>query len=133
MRKTPGSAPSHTPPNKGNLPIMTLNRHDLALRIRFRFFFAGTLCAFLWFSLISTIAVARNDPNPSLTRAELESGVPAECRTAFARRLALISIHANDPLLEDNLEFANYCGNAIVSEYRRQTRETADSTKPDAR
>ncbi|MBX2880981.1 MAG: hypothetical protein KTR32_13650, partial [Granulosicoccus sp.] len=51
---------------------------------------------------VASTAHAKDDPNPLLQTATLSQDLPEECKTELAQRLALISIHANDPEMEDN-------------------------------
>lgn len=69
----------------------------------------------------STLIFAIDDPNPPFRPVELRRNSPSECKTELAQQLALISIHANDPLLENNRDLANRCGAFLVSEYEQLT------------
>ncbi|MBX2882440.1 MAG: beta-propeller fold lactonase family protein [Granulosicoccus sp.] len=81
------------------------------------------------FTLISLLlpvyGLAKSDPNPAIDPATLADFSADECKSELATRLALISIHAGDPLLENNLELANRCGNQMVEVYKQLTESTS--------
>jgi len=54
--------------------------------------------------------------------------LPAECRTPLARELALISVHADDPLMEENFELANFCGAQAIVAIRTLEEQSAATT-----
>ncbi len=91
---------------------------------------ASTIClsSVIGTILTANLAIAKDDPNPVFQLDTLRQNIASECKSEFARQLALISIHANDQLLEDNLEFANFCGNEMVKQYELLT-QSNDQTQ----
>lgn len=72
----------------------------------------------------STSLSARSDPNPPFTFSNLENDLPEECRSALVRRMALISLHEDDPIRENNKALANRCGAAMVRAYERAVEQS---------
>lgn len=76
---------------------------------------------------IVTLAACSGE-NPSAdqeNQAAVFDKLSAECQTPLARKLADLSVHANDPLLEANFELANRCGienSAIIKASQIETK-----------
>ena len=66
---------------------------------------------------VTPVVNAKNDPNRLVVPGEVQVQLPAECRTQLALQLSEISVHANDPLLESNLDLATRCGAASIEIY----------------
>ena len=78
-----------------------------------------TVAAFVGLTVFSPLTLAKEDPNPRLTRAELMEELSDECQSPLARQLAQISVHSNDPLMEANFDLASRCGLEAISVYNR--------------
>lgn len=74
--------------------------------------------------LTPVLSHAKSDPNPAYIPATLADFTADECKSELATQLTLISIHSGDPLLEENLQLANRCGNQMVEVYKQLTEDT---------
>ncbi len=68
-----------------------------------------------------TACGSQSDQAPQDSNDIFLSKLSAQCQTPLAVSLSKISIHANDPLLEANLELANRCGKEMAQAVRANT------------